>query len=102
ARRLRGFGAYDFAFWRPAFNDNFRWSCVGGRGGAFGVFTWRKKLRARRLCRQVVMVIADGVVLVGPVEAFAAGDVSAQGGKVFVVPPGVLGEKHGGADEKGE
>ena len=47
------------------------------------------------------MVVADRVVFVGAVEAFAAGDGSAQGGEVFVVPPSMLDEKDGGAGEQG-
>src|ERR1700730_6775048 len=54
------------------------------------------------MVREVVVVITDGIVLVGAVEAVASVNRRAQGGKVLVVPPSVLHEVHAGGGEQGE
>ena len=43
------------------------------------------------------MVVADGVIFVGAVEASAAGDCGAQRGEFLIIPPGMLRQEHGGA-----
>src|ERR1700686_5189990 len=44
------------------------------------------------MLREVVVVVADGVVLIGAVETVAGVDCGAECREIFVVPPGVLHE----------
>ncbi len=67
-----------------------------------GIVGERKKVHAGSFLREVVVVVADGIVLVGAVETFAIGEAGAQRGEVLVVPPGVLHEVHSRAREQSQ